>query len=105
MHPITIATFDINIVTQDCDADVKALIEADVIAFLPTLEPYQIGVSITRHDTLTNGNISNVADSIAQKYGGVVVSVEITEVFTGSVVQNYTLIGGEFAKVRNITIT
>ena len=105
MHPITIATFDINIVTQDCDADVKALIEADVIAFLPTLEPYQIGVSITRHDTLTSGNISNVADSIAQKYGGVVVSVEITEVFTGSVVQNYTLIGGEFAKVRNITIT
>lgn len=101
-RPIFNREFDITISISSGTAEIKADIESAVFDHLQSLEPYIDGVSLSRNDTLTSTDVAVVSDDIAVASGAKVTLVNVLDVLTSSIEQQYVLFGGEFAILRNI---
>lgn len=101
--PVFNKEFDITVFIENGNSALKADIEDALRVKMQSYEPYIIGVSLTRNDTLTNSDIVIEADSLALQQNAKVVSVIITNVETAFPESSYTFFGGEFGLIRDVT--
>ncbi len=101
---ITIHEFDLAIEIKNTNGDIETSVTTAASDYIASFKPYIEGVSFKENNLMTRSNVSNVCSDTAEIYGATIVSVEITDVETGELIvdNKYTLLGGEFPKVRNV---
>lgn len=102
--PISRYGFDIEIQIKNGTEILKANIETAIKEYLEeTLQPYNEGVSAVTNNAVTNSGISSVAFDLAAEAGATILQVVLYETATGTIINNYVLYGGEFAKLNSIS--
>jgi len=103
VNAISTRSFDIQVNINQSTPDINTAVEAAIEAQSETIEPYIEGLSDARRDVYTNTDVAGAANSAATTEGAKVVSVVLTDVTAAAVVANYTVFGGLFIKIRNIS--
>ena len=105
LQPISRYAFNIAIQIKDGTPQLKAAILNAITEYIDSRAPYNEGVSIDRVDAITNAGVSAVATELADNDGATILQVTIREVLTTTIITNYILYGGEFAKLNDLTWT
>ncbi len=102
--PITRYSFDVEIHIKNGTDILKAAIETAIQEYIEeVLQPYNEGISATTNNAVTNSGIASIAFDLAAEAGATILQVVLTETSTGTVLNNYILYGGEFAKLNSTT--
>lgn len=103
INPVTVASYDLEFTIQDGNLTLKTAIEIAVREYVPTLRPYIEGISDLRINILAAVKLAAIANDVIVDSEAVVTVCEITRVSDSAVEDIFTLLGGEMAKIRNIT--
>lgn len=104
-NPISRFLFDIEIFIQNGTPTIEANVTNAVTEYLETQEPFNVAIRTIRKDTISPGQISSVANEVANPDGATITDVTLSQTTPPLQIPSYQLFGGEFGKVNSITYT
>ena len=105
VEPISRFSFDIEIFIKNGTPQIESDVETAVTTYVETQEPFNEAIRTIIKDTISEGGISAVANSIANLQSSTITDVILDQVSPPLTITSYQLFGGEFGKVNSITFT